>query len=230
MRRWRLHHPRRRRPGVPLVLAASRGHLMLVQYLALRMTDLGLPITAAVRAAATAARGHGYPGVEAYLDAVDSWTPLHFACAAADSHAVARMLRDGADPLQPDGRGVTALDVALGHRRGSTGDGPPSDESFTSDPSEASLSYGPQICPPLVGVLRAAVIWTPATTYLFPASFRAALRFLLLLHGRRWARPQPNSHWIPLELWYDTLSWLDRRFCLRPSRLFPRAPTGCLVS
>ena len=125
-----------------------------------------------------------------WLNATRGWTPLHFACAERDASSVSQLLASGADPTRPDACGRTPFDL-----------------------TELELPH--PVCRTTRELLIEALQpWSPARHATFPAPFRRAVRWLLLIYVRGCRTTGRGLHCVPYEVWCAVVAWLPRSWHL----------------
>ena len=102
-----------RHGSLPVYIANLMGHLDVVKYLLGEAGRCAPPTEAVVSSLAQQAPSH----IEAWLDSIGGWQPLHFACEANDQAMIVRLLRQGASPAAAAAGGITPNMLGSGATR-----------------------------------------------------------------------------------------------------------------
>eukprot|EP00049_Salpingoeca_infusionum_P011092 m.191107 g.191107 ORF g.191107 m.191107 type:complete len:708 (+) comp14835_c0_seq1:65-2188(+) len=166
----------------PLLLAAQRGHLDVVQFLAAHGANL---------AARTLRHNHDavslavdFPAVQEYLTHIIQMKPIQIACDLKDVDRAHELLRSGSDvELNPH-------PLAL---------------ASTVSPYANANEVDDSLC---TMIQAASLPWEPATHHLFGESFRRNVVFMLWV--KKQIDIQAELPFLPQEIWMHVLSFFQR--------------------
>lgn len=207
----------------PLLLAARRGFLALVQHLVKRGADAGACVRVGeVDAAGEAVQDDIYTlseqhaEVHTWLQAVRDFPPLHIAANLRDTSMAARLLHCGTSPYTVVHMGATPPPENPGHAADGTNHadhhGNGSNQAITAldVASSQELGCGALVSRRMVQLLhQASSPWTPLSHHLFGPRFRENVMRVMLI----WQRLRHHGAHVPElppELWLRIIAMLPR--------------------
>ena len=194
--------------GTALIYASVHGKMTTAKLLVRRGANLE-HVAYDGKTAHDLALEHGHPPLARWLRRARGFTPLHFACDARDDAEVLRMLREGAidicarsNPIPPPAAAAATAAAAV-----------------TPSPPATALDVAGGVSDRTLELMQwASAPWIPEHPEVWPASFRRAVRVMLLVKLRanrraderdRVQQLQLLQHNLPLRGVLEALAVLD---------------------